>query len=148
MKSFKRHISVAEKLTAVFIWALFLTTLGVRLFFGGELTVLLVIFAVCAAVFTFLLLTPLRYDFGDDQLLIVNKKPLKDRAIPYKAVIKCDTIGSFRHSKWDINAGEVLITYKPDGERRKKTVCCHPQKVDKFVKLLQDSCPYMEYDPD
>ena len=148
MRSFKRHIGFVEMATAVFIWALFFATLGVRLFFGGELTVLLLFFGCCAAVLTFLLLTPLRYEFGDDSLLIVNKKPLKDRIIPYKSVVKCDTIGSFMVSKSDIDAVEVLITYKPDGANRSKTICCHPKKVDKFVKMLQDSCPTMEYDPD
>ena len=134
--------------TAILMWILSAAIVCIRIIYGGELMLLFAIFIVSAVVLSVLLITPLGYEFKEEELVIINKKPLSDRCIPYSSIIKCDTIGSFVMSKGDIDAVEVLITYKPEGNNRKKTVCCHPKKVDKFMKTLQESCPHMEYDPD
>lgn len=148
MKSFKKHISFIEKATAIFIWVLLIATLAVRFIYGGELMLLIAFFAVCSAVFSFLLITPISYEFKENELFIANIKPLADIHIPYKSITRCDTIGSFALSKMDIDAVEVVITYNLKDGKRKKKICCHPKKVDRFIKTLQDSCPNMEYDPD
>ena len=137
-----------EMATAIFMWILSAVILCVRIIYGGNLILLFVIFIVSAVALSVLLMTPLGYEFKEEELVIINKKPFSDRHIPYSSMIKCDTIGSFMISKSDIDAVEVLITYKTEGNNRKKTVCCHPKKVDKFIEMLHESCPNMEYDPD
>lgn len=148
LKTFKRHISKFEIATAGVIALLLAFAFAVQLLYGGNLWVLLGILTVCEAVFLFLILTPPSYRFEENDLVLVNPKPMGDTRIPYSAVVGYDTIGSFRHSQKDFDSIEVILICCPEGTGRKRTVSCHPENVRRFIQILREKCPDLECDPE
>ena len=141
LKSFKRHVSVLEKTALIVIWLLMAVSVAAQLFYGGGAMTLLLCLSVCAVLLSYLILTPARYEFEDDALVLVNFKPMRNKKIPYADMICYDTVGSFLALKVDFDSTEVMITYKSDKSVFKKTVSCHPKNIQDFVKALQQRCP-------
>ena len=137
MKSFKRHVSIFEKSALAVIWLLVVLSIAAVLFYDGGGLMLMAGSSFCALLLSYLILVPIRYDFEEDALVLVNPKPLKSKRIFYSAMICYDTVGSFLASKVDFDSTEVVITYRSNGGAFKKTVSCHPQNMQGFVAELQ-----------
>lgn len=137
-------MSVFEKTALAVIWLLMAVAAAAQLFYGGGALALLSCLSVCAVLLSSLILLPIRYDFEDDGLVLVNLKPLKNKIIPYSEMLYYDAVGSFFALKVDFDATEVFITYKSSKSVLKKTVSCHPKDVQGFVIELQNYCHQAE----
>ncbi len=144
MEVFERHVSRYEKATAVVFWIMLLLTVITQVFFHGHVLLLMAIFAVLAVTFSLLVFLPEVYEFGEESLSIVKPKLRITVRIPYDQILKIDTVGLFRHLKRDFDSVEVILTFRPSGGKRKRTVSCHPKNVLAFVKALQEKCPDLE----
>ena len=119
-------------------------SVAAQLFYGGGTIMLLAVSSVCALLLSFLVLVPIRYDFEDDALILVNPMPFKNKRIPYSDMLYYDAVGSFFALKLDFDATEVFLTYKSSESAFKKTFSCHPENIKDFVAELQKHCPEAE----
>lgn len=143
MKVLKRHISVFEKATAVIFWVMLLLTIITQVFFDGDVLLLMALFAVLAVVFSLMVFLPETYEFREETLSVVNPKLKRVVHIPYDRIVKIDTVGLFRQLKKDFDSTEVILTFKPVGGERKRTISCHPKNVLGFMRMLHEKCPHL-----
>ena len=137
MKTFKRHISKFEKAALVIFYIVFLLMLLGQAVYGGGAVWFMAVTAVGSAVLTYLLFVPSGYEFHQHALVIVNPKPLNNKEIRYSDIIRFDTVGSYFAAKFETDSLEVLIRYRPNGPKSRKSVSCHPKNVVDFVETLE-----------
>jgi len=147
VKRYKRHITVFEKGTAIILWGFLGVAVVTQLFYGIGAELLIAVFAFFALLFTYLVFLPVEYELNADELVVISSATGRTQQIPFSQIIDCDTIGSFRLSKRDFDAVEAIITYHPDGKKRKKTISCHPKNVTDFVQTLYVRVPHLTDDP-
>ena len=147
MKSFQKQVSVTEKVATGVIWFFVGITIVAQLIFNESVLLLLSVLTVCASIFSVLVFAPETYNFTEKFFLIIKGNGRKTICIPYDSIVKFDTVGSFRLSKIEFDTVEVILTYKQNESKRKKTISCHPRNVQEFVRILQDACPHLEYEP-
>jgi len=138
MKAFERHISKLEKAALAIFYILFVLMILGQMIYGGGAVWLMIALAVGSVVLTYLLFVPLRYEFHQHALVIVNPKPLGDKEIKYSDIIRFDTVGSYFAAKLDVDSVEVLVRYRPNGPKSRKSVSCHPKNVVGFVEVLEN----------
>lgn len=141
MKKYSKHISGIEKVVAAILGAMLILTVIVQVFFDGGVSLLLLILAVCTAVFSYLVFLPEIYELREDSLVVVNQLLQHSISVPYDTVLQIDTVGSFRNSKRDIDTVEVIVRYRPRGKKRTRSLSIHPKNVPDFFKQLQERCP-------
>ena len=146
VKRFKRHITVFEKATAIILWGILGAAMVAQLFYGIGAELLIAVFAIFAVLFTYLVLLPVEYEFGEDELVVINSLFGKTQRISYEEMIDCDTVGSFLLSKQDFDAVEAIITYRPTGKKTKKSVSCHPKNITDFVQTIYVRAPHLTDD--
>lgn len=148
MKEFKKHISDTEKAVAVIMWLFLVLAAIVQLFFGGGALPLILVVAVCAVVYSLLVFIPEIYELRDDSLTVVNTLWHRSITVPYATILHIDTVGTFRSSKRNLDSVEVIVKYRPHGNKRVQSISVHPTNVRDFVKLLQEQCPNLLADLD
>lgn len=141
MKEFRKHVSNTEKAVAVILWLLLVLAIVAQLFFGGGVLALILVIAICAGVYSFLVFVPEVYEFRDDSFAVVNTLLHRSVTIPYATILHIDTVGTFRSSKRDFDSVEVIVKYRPQGKKRVRSISAHPTNVRDFFKLLQERCP-------
>lgn len=141
MEKFSKHISGTEKTVAVIFGLLLILAVAVQLFFDGDVLLLIMALAVCTAAFCALVFLPEAYELREQSLVVVNEKLRREISVPYDGILHIDTVGSFRSSKRDFDAVEVILKYRPAGKKGTRTISCHPKNVQGFVKSLQEKCP-------
>jgi len=141
MKEFRKHVSNTEKAVAVILWLLLALSVVAQLFFGGGTLALILVVAICAGVYSFLVFIPEVYELRDDSLTVINTLLRRSVTIPYTTILHIDTVGTFRSSKRDFDSVEVIVKYKPQGKKRPRSISAHPTNVRDFFKLLQERCP-------
>lgn len=146
MERFQKHISQWEKTVAVILYLMLLLTIVTQLFFGGEVLLLMGVFAACALIFSWLVFEPEIYELQENHLVVIRGKRCFE--IPYEWIIVIDTLGSFRGLKRDIDSTEVVLKYKLEGTEKKKSISCHPKNVMRFAKLLREKCPSLDTELD
>ena len=141
MKEFRKHVSNTEKAVAVILWLLLVLAIVAQLFFGGGVLALILVIAICAGVYSFLVFVPEVYEFRDDSFAVVNTLLHRSVTIPYATILHIDTVGTFRSSKRDFDSVEVIVKYRPQGKKRVRSISAHPTNVRDFFNLLQARCP-------
>ena len=145
VECYKRHVTLFEKIAAVTFWIFAISAIVVQLFYGGGAEMFTAIIVAFTVLFTYMVFGPVTYELREDELAvimpIVNYR--KENLISYNVMINCDTVGSFFLSKRDLDAVEVIITYRPTGSNRNRTISCHPKNVQDFVKRLNEKCPHL-----
>lgn len=141
MRRYKKHISWIDITAVIVLGGVWLVAFINQLFYSSDMTLLMTLLTACGLLYAFLLLTPIAYEFEEAELVLVNPKPLQSKRIRYVDVIYIDPVGSFFLFNQDADTIAVILSYRPSGSGRKKTVSCHPKNVTDFVKTLQDHCP-------
>ena len=140
MEKYQRHVSGVEKIVAVIIWAALVLALITQLCYNENVLALIVVLAVCAVTFSWLVFLPEFYELREDSLVIVKSLPSKTVVIPYALILHIDTVGTFRSSKKDLDTVEAIIKYRPQGKKLTRTVSCHPKNILGFVNALKPRC--------
>ena len=147
MEEYQKHISFAEKTVAVVLGALLLLTLVTQLFFNGNVLHLLILLAVCTAVYAWLVFLPETYELRDDSLTVVRLFGRKTVRIPCADILQIDVNGTFREFKKEADSAEAILRYRSGEDGRTRTIACHPKNLIGFVKSLQEKCPNLVKEP-
>lgn len=140
MEKFQKHISTSEKTTAVLLGLLLGLTVVTQLFFQGDVLLLMLVLAVCEALFCGMVFLPETYEFGAGELVIDNPVLRRRTVIPYDAIWTYDAVGGFRGFQRDSDSVEMILKYETPGGKN-RSVACHPKNVLGFTKKLQENCP-------
>lgn len=141
MKEFRRHINKTDIAALIFMAAVFGISLYAQLSGAGKTKTFTILTGVVLIALAWLILTPIRYEIGEDVLIIDGPWPLKERRIPYEKVLDIDGIGSFLPFKADADAVELVLTVQKEDSDRFKKVSCHPSHAKEFFEELKKRCP-------